>query len=95
MKALQTQFQAQGLVLPTSFISFKKDSPNIDAEMKEVKIRFGNLNYGSIIWASLYLSCSTRADIMYAFNKLAKFLNNPQTTHFRALLYLNGYIKRN
>ena len=63
------------------------NSPNTDAETKEVKIRFGNLNYRSIIGALLYVSCCTRPDITYAVNKLAKFSNNPGTTHFRALLH--------
>ena len=61
---------------------------------KEVKIRFGNLNYRSIIGALPYVSCCTRPDITYAVKKLAKFSNNPGTTHFRALLHLIGYIKK-
>ncbi len=29
---------------PTSFVPSKKDCPNTESEVKEVKIRFGNLN---------------------------------------------------
>ena len=51
-------------------------------------IRFGNLNFRSVIGALLYVSCCTRPDISYAVNKLAKYANNPGATHFRALLHL-------
>ena len=61
--------------------------------MKEVKIRFGNLHYRSVIGALLYVSCCTRADIAFAVNKLAKHSNNPGIAHYRALLRLIGFIK--
>ena len=60
-----------------------------------MKIRFGNLNYRSIIGALLYVSCCTRPDITYAVNKLAKFSNNPGVIHFRAIIHLIGFIKGN
>ena len=41
-------------------------------------------NYGFLI-----------APVLYVVNKLAKFSNNPGMTHFRALLHLIGYIKKN
>ena len=51
------------------------------------------MNYRSIIWALLCVSCYTRPDITYAVNKLAKFANNPGVIHFRANLHLIGFIK--
>ncbi len=64
-----------------------------DTQTKEVKLRFGNLHYRSVIGALLYISCCTRIDIAYAVNKLAKFSNNHGIIHYRALLHLVGFIK--
>ena len=61
--------------------------------MKEVKLRFGNLHYRSVIGALLYVSWCTRPDIALAVNKLAKYSNTPGVIHYRALLHLIGYIK--
>ena len=94
-KLFKHTFKLKDSPLPTSFVPTKKDCPTTDAETKEVKIRFGNLNYRSIIGALLYVSCCTRPDITYAVNKLAKFSNNPGVTHFRAILHLIGFIKGN
>ena len=71
----------------------KKDSPTTDTQIKEVKLRFGNLHYRSVIGALLYVSCCTRPDIAFAVNKLAKFSDNPGVTHYRAMLHLIGYMK--
>ena len=94
-KTFKHTFKLKDSPLPTSFIPSKKDTPNTDAEIKEVKIRFGNLNDRSVIGAPLYVSCCIRPAITYVVNKLAKFSNNPGMTHFRALLHLIGYIKKN
>ena len=94
-KLFKHAFKLKDSPLPTSFVPTKKDSPTTDTEIKEVKIRFGNLNYRSIIGALLYVSCCTRPDITYAVNKLAKFSNNPGITHFRAIIHLIGFIKGN
>ena len=44
-KLFKHTFKLKDSPLPTSFIPSKKDSPNTDAETKEVKIRFVNLKY--------------------------------------------------
>ena len=82
-------------ILPYLLVPSKKDGLNRETEVKEVKIRFGNWNYRSIIGALLYVSCCARPDITYTVNKLAKFLNRHGIIHFRALLHLIGYIKGN
>ena len=94
-KLFKHPFKLKDSPLPASFVPTKKDSPSTDAEIKEIKIRFGNLNFRSIIGALLYVSCCTRPDISYAVNKLAKYANNPGATHFRALLHLIGFLKAN
>ena len=43
------------------------------------------------IWCGL----QWRQDISYAVNKLAKYANNPGTTHFGTLLHLIGFLKDN
>ena len=92
-KAFKHPFKNKDSPLPTTFIPSKKDCPQNDPQIKEVKLRFGNLNYRSVIGALLYVSCCTRPDIAYAVNKLAKFSNNPGIVHFRGLLHLIGYLK--
>ena len=51
-------------------------------------------NYQSLVGALLWLSTSTRPDIAYATNQLARFLSNPGESHFvaakRVLRYLKG-----
>ena len=80
-KSFKHEFKTKESPLPTMFITSKKDCPTVDTQLKEVKIRFGNLNYRLIIGALLYVSCCTRPDIIYAVNKLAKYTNNPAIAH--------------
>ena len=91
-KAFKHPFKLKDSVLPTSFIPSKKDCPTTELQMKVVKLRFGNLNYKSVIGALLYISCCTRPEISYAVNILAKFSNNQGIIHYRCLLHLIGYI---
>ena len=92
-KAFKHSFKTKESPLPINFIPTKKDSPITEEQMKEVKLRFGNLNYRSVIGALLYVSCCTRPDIAFAVNKLAKFAHNPGVYHYRCLLHLIGFLK--
>ena len=94
-KLFNYPFELKDSQLPASFIPKKKNSPSTDVEIKEIKIRFRNLNFCSVIRALLYVSCCARPDISYALNKLAKFANKSGATHFWALLHLFGFIKAN
>ena len=94
-KLFKHPFKLKDSPLPSSFIPTKKDSPSTETKIKEIKIRFGNLNYRSVIGALLYVSCCTRPDISYAVKRLAKFANNPGASRFRALLHLIGFLKGN
>ena len=92
-KAFKHQFKTKNTHLPSNFVPTKKDSPTTETQIKEVKLRFGNLHYRSVIGTLLYVSCWARPDIVFAVNKLAKFSNNPGVTHYRAMLHLIGYTK--
>ena len=59
-KLFKHTFKLKDSPLPVSFIPTKKDSPSTNAEIKEIKIRFGKLNFRSVIGALLYVSCCTR-----------------------------------
>ena len=87
-KQFKYPFTLKDSPLPSAFLPFEKDCPKTETEIKETKLRFGNMNYRSIIGALLYVSYCTRSDITYARNKLAKFVNNPGDIHFGAILYL-------
>ena len=65
MKKIKHPFKLKDSPLPSSFIPTKKDSPKTETETKEVKLRFGNMNYRSIIGALLYVSCCTIRAILH------------------------------
>ena len=92
-KSFKHQFKIKETPPPNNFIATRKDCPTTDTQTKEVKLRFENLHYMSVIGALLYVSCCTRPDTAYAVNKFAKFSNNPGVAHYIALLHLIGYIK--
>ena len=73
-KLFKHTFKLKDSPLPTSFIPSKKDSPNTDAKTKEVKIRFGDLNYRSIIGALLYVSATLDQTLHMQLTNLQNFL---------------------
>ena len=48
--------------------------------------------YQSAVGSFMYLAVSTRPDIAFAVNSLARFNSNPQKDHWTALRYLKGTI---
>ena len=92
-KSFKHGFKTKDSPLPNSFILSKNDCPTTKLQTKEVKIRFGSLHYRSIISALLYVSCCTRPDIAFVVKKLAKYSNNPDVVHYRAILHLIGFLK--
>ena len=78
--------------LPMDFVPTKKDCALTEEEKTQVKERFGDVNYRSVIGGLIYASSGTRPDITYAVSKLAKFSNAPGMKHFRALVWLVGYL---
>lgn len=49
--------------------------------------------YQSIIVSLMYLSSSTRPDIMHSLCKLAQFNVNPHVEHLNAVKYIVRYLK--
>ena len=78
--------------LPMDFVPTKKDCALTEEEKAQVQERFGDINYRSVIGGLIYASSGTRPDITYAVGKLAKFCNEPGMKHFRALVWLIGYL---
>ena len=76
-KSFKHQFKVKDTPLPSNFVPTRKDYPTTETQTKDVKLRFGNLHYRTVIGALLYVLCCTCPDIAYAVNKLAKFSNSP------------------
>ena len=92
-KTFKNPIKLKDSPLPAGFTATKKDCPQNQAQIDEIRRRFQNLHYRSVIGSLLYISCCTRPDICYAVNKLAKYSNNPGVTHYKALLHLVGFMK--
>ena len=78
--------------LPLDFVPTVKDCALSEEEKEKVQQRFGNVNYRSVIGGIIYSSSGTRPDVTYAVGKLAKFSNAPGMKHFKALIWLVGYM---
>ena len=76
-KLFKHPFKFKDSPLPLTFAPSKKDCPSNDEQTKEIKVRFGNINFQSILGALLYVSCCTWPDISYTADKLAKYAANP------------------
>ena len=63
-KSFKPSFKLNITPLPSNFIPTKKECPTTEIQSKEVKVRFGNLNYRSVIGALLYVS-HTALDQIY------------------------------
>ncbi len=51
-----------------------------------------SFNYRSAVGKLNYLAQTTRPDIMYATNQIAKYLSDPRQSHGEAILYLVCYL---
>ena len=79
--------------LPTEFVATSEDcskSEEIAAELVE-EYKF---DYASCIGSMIYLS-QTRTNIIYAVNKLARYMRKPGKIHFDALVHLLRYLRDN
>ena len=94
LEALRTKFRIKERTtpLPSDFVPTKKDCALTEEEKTQVQERFGDVNYRSVIGGMIYVSSGTRPDITYAVSKLAKFSNAPGMKHFRAMVWLVGYM---
>jgi hypothetical protein len=79
--------------LPSGFIPTSNDCGTTDAEFAELTTTF-NIDFVSCIGSLIYLSM-TRTDIIFAVNKLAKYMRKPGKVHFEALIHLLRYLRDN
>ena len=52
-----------------------------------------NRSYREIVGSLLYVSITTRPDISYGVGRLSRYLNDFDQTHWKAALYLLGYLQ--
>ena len=72
----------------------KNDCPTNEEEISIVQKEYGEIDYRSAVGSLIYLMTGTRYDICFATTKLAKFCNNPGKVHYKALIWLLGYLKQ-
>ena len=72
--------------LPAMFVPRSADNSTDLAQVGLLQEEY-NIDYASCIGAFIYLS-QTRADILFAVNKLAKYRKKPGEVHMQALFHL-------
>ena len=78
----------------TSNMIFTKADEYISDEKIEKLTRELKIHYRGCI-DSLICLLSTRVDLSFSVNKLAKFPENPEKLHSECLVHLLGYIREN
>ena len=73
---------------------FTKQDVSTSDEQVEKLTREYNIHYRACIGSLIYL-LSTRVELSFAVQKLAKFLANPGKVHFEGLVHLLRYIRDN
>ena len=76
--------------LPSDLILIKADK-SVSDEQVEKLTRVLKIHYRACISSLIYL-LSTRVDLSFTVNKLAKLSANPGKVHFEVLVYLLAYI---
>ena len=79
--------------LPDGFVAMKDDMAPSEQESVELQEKH-NLDYRALIGCLIYLTY-TRADCVYAVNKLAKFCHRPGKYHLDCALHLLCYLHDN
>ena len=90
---VKTSTKFYNITLPYDMILTKADASTSDEKVGELSSEF-NIYYRSCIGLLIYLS-STRVDLRFSVQKLAKFSSNPGKLHFEGLVHLLRYIKEN
>ena len=72
--------------LPSDMIFTKQDVSTIDEQVESFTREY-NIHYRACIGSLIYL-LSTRVDLSFAVQKLAKFSDNPGKVHFEGLVHL-------
>jgi len=77
---------------PIDYVFTKENRPS-EEQQKQLTIDYRGLDFRSAVCSLLYLAISTRGDILFIVNKLAKACLNPGRKDFEALLHLFGYLR--
>ena len=79
--------------LPSDFVPTAEDCSEFEEKSAALSDEY-KLDYSSCIGSLIYLS-QTRTDIIFAVNKLAKYMRKPGKAHFEALIHLLRYLRDN
>ena len=79
--------------LPADMVFIKEDLSTSDEQVKKLTREY-NIHYRACIGSLIYL-LSTRVDLNFAVQKLAKFSANPGKLHFEGLIHFFRYIRDN
>jgi hypothetical protein len=79
--------------LPCEFIPTSEDCSETEEKAATLMDEY-KLDYASCIGSLIYLS-QTRSDIIFAVNKLARYMQKPGKVHFEALIHLICYLRDN
>jgi hypothetical protein len=79
--------------LPCDFVPTSEDCSESE-EKAAILVEEYKLDYASCIGSLIYLS-QTRTDIIFAVNKLARYMRRPGKAHFDALAHLLRYLRDN
>jgi hypothetical protein len=79
--------------LPCDFVPTSEDCSETE-EKAAILMDEYKLDYASCIGSLIYLS-QTQSDIIFAVNKLARYMSKPGKVHFKALVHLLRYLRDN
>ena len=79
--------------LPSDMVLTKADAPTSDEQVEKFTRKF-KIHHRACIGSLIYL-LSTRMELNFAVNKLARFSENPGKVHFEGLIHLLRYIRYN
>lgn len=79
--------------LPTDFVATSEDCSESEEKATELGGEY-ELDYASCIGSLIYLS-QTRTDILFAVNKLSRYMRKPGKAHNDALVHLLRYLRDN
>ena len=79
--------------LPADMIFTKEHVSTSDEQVDKLTKKY-NIHYRACIGSLIYI-WSTRVDLSFAVQKLAKFSENPGKVQFERLIHLLGYIREN
>ena len=87
------KYKVYKTTLPYDMIFTKDDTSTSDEQVEKLTREF-NIHYRACISTLIYL-LSTKVDLSFVVQKLARFSENPGEVHFELLVHLLRYIREN